>query len=85
MWAVSSLCSHHPSRTDVIRVKSLQLQQRVLQTCNVTLSYLIDKAKSLSGLEEFYSENWMKTKLSQRYGDRIFFVEINGHRNVLCW
>lgn len=51
----------------------------------LTLSDLIEKAKCLSGLQETYCEDWIKSKLLQRYGTRIFFAEVNGRRNVVCW
>ena len=32
-----------------------------------------------------YSTKWLKTKLQQKFGDHVFFSEVNGKSNVVCF
>ena len=34
---------------------------------------------------EAYSTKWLKKKLKDRYSDHLYFAEINGRKNVLCF
>lgn len=51
----------------------------------LTLEELIEKSKSFTDIKAAYSEKYLKCKLQERYGNRIFFAEVNGRRNVICW
>ena len=50
-----------------------------------TLRDLHDKMIELSGNDYVYSETHLKRKLEEQYGDHIFFAEISGRRNVICF
>lgn len=52
----------------------------------LTLSDLVAKARELSDYEDnVYCEAWFKEKLQERYGSHLFFSEVCGRRNVLCF
>ena len=34
---------------------------------------------------EAYSTKWLKKKLKDRHSDYLYFAEINGRKNVLCF
>jgi len=34
---------------------------------------------------EVYESGWLKSKLTEKYGDHIFFAEVDGRRNVVCF
>ena len=34
---------------------------------------------------EVYAVKWLKNKLKEKYGEHIFFAEIEGHANVVCF
>lgn len=52
----------------------------------LTLRDLTYKARALTTDSDFvYAENYLETKLIERYGDHIQFHEVCGRRNVICW
>jgi len=51
----------------------------------LTLSDLEQKALDIGGGSEFYSQVWLKEKLTERYGNHIVFAEVRGRKNVICW
>jgi hypothetical protein len=51
----------------------------------LTLAELNESAKTVSGLDCMYSEKWLQSKLLERYGSSIFFADVNGRKNVICW
>ena len=51
----------------------------------LTLSELNEKAKSITGNSEIYSEKWLKVKLIEHYGEHIVFAEVDGRKNVICF
>ena len=60
-----------------------------LENCAEVLSLqeLYEKMKELAdnAVDQIYSAKWMKTKLKKKYGDHIFFSEVNGKPNVICF
>jgi len=50
-----------------------------------TLAELHDKMTEFSGGLGVYSHKWLKQKLNGHYGDFIFFAEVEGRDNVLCF
>ena len=46
---------------------------------------LHDKMIELAGNDYVYSETHLKRKLEEQYGEHVFFAEISGHRNVICF
>ena len=50
-----------------------------------TLTELHDKMIELSDGSEVYSVKWLKQKLHEHYEDLIFFAEVDGRGNVLCF
>ena len=52
----------------------------------VTIDDLVSKCKSLTNSSEsVYSSKWIKWKLTERYGDHIFFAPVEGRRDVVCF
>jgi hypothetical protein len=51
----------------------------------LTLAELMEKSKFFTGMSIAYSERWLKCKLLERYGARLFFADIHGRKNVICW
>ena len=53
-----------------------------------SLSEVHDKMTEIAKLNEsenVYSQKWLKTKLQQKYKEHIFFAEVNGKSNVICF
>ena len=51
-----------------------------------TVDELMEEMQSLSGNSfDPYSGKYMKKKLQERYGDNIFFADVCGRKNVLCF
>ena len=50
-----------------------------------SLTELHDKMTEMANGEEVYSQKWLKSKLVEKYKETIFFSELNGHPNVLCF
>ena len=46
---------------------------------------LHDKMQELSGSDNSYTPKLLKQKLLDRYGDHIYFSEVEGTTNVLCF
>lgn len=38
-----------------------------------------------AGVDEVYSRKWLKKKLEEKYESLIYFVEMNGKSNVVCF
>jgi len=52
----------------------------------LTLQDVVDKAQALvPNNDAVYTEQWLKKKLVEQYGDHIQFNEVRGRRNVICW
>ena len=51
----------------------------------LTLSELSEKAESLTGMKNVYSDRWLKETLKDHYKDHIVFAEVQGWKNVICW
>jgi len=50
-----------------------------------TANELLEQLRQLAGENEtFSSTQYLKTKLKKRYGDSIFFAEIEGKKDVVC-
>lgn len=47
--------------------------------------YTLAKMEELSDGSEIYSIKRFKQKLQEHYGDSIFFAEVGGHHNVVCF
>ena len=67
----NKLCSYIESETEVYSLQELQAKM----------------IKIAGGKNEYkvYSTKWLKTKLQQKFGDHVFFSEVNGKSNVVCW
>ena len=50
-----------------------------------TLAELHDKMTEFSGGSDVYTPKWLKQKLHEYYEDFIFFAEVEGRGNVLCF
>lgn len=50
-----------------------------------SLAELHEKMKKLTNSENIYSCKWLKTKLIEKYTDSIFFTEVQGKPNVVCF
>ena len=51
-----------------------------------TVDEMLDNMKSLcDDPDQVYSYTYMKKKLQDRYGDDLFFADLCGRRNVLCF
>ena len=50
-----------------------------------TLAELHDKMTEISGGSDVYTPKRLKQKLHEHYEDFIFFAEVEGHGNVLCF
>jgi len=50
-----------------------------------TISELHSKMAELAGNSEIYSAKWLKQKLHKHYKEFIFFAEVEGHSNVVCF
>ena len=44
-----------------------------------------DKMKELTNSDEIYTRKWLKTKLKNNYGEQIFFAELQGKPDVVCF
>ena len=51
----------------------------------LALDELQEKMEKFSESNEAYSTKWLKKKLKDRYSDHLYFAEINGRKNVLCF
>lgn len=52
----------------------------------LTLQDVVNKARVVvPNNDSVYSDQWLKQKLIERYGDHIQFCEVRGRRNVICW
>ena len=49
------------------------------------LEELHTKMVELGGRVDVYTKKWMKKKLIEKYKDFIFFTEIDGKSNVVCF
>ena len=50
-----------------------------------SIKELHDKMVEEANGTETYTRRWMKTKLLEKYGDRIFFSEMNGKSDIVCF
>ena len=50
-----------------------------------TLKELHDKMASFAGEESVYSTKRLKQKLQERYGNKLYFSEVDGKPNVACF
>ena len=50
-----------------------------------TLKELHDKMSSFAGEESVYSTKRLKQKLQERYGNKLYFSEVDGKPNVACF
>ena len=50
-----------------------------------SLKEIHEKMLALSENKDVYSQKWLRIKLKERYKDNIFFTEINGKANVVCF
>ena len=50
-----------------------------------SLLELHDKMKELANSDEVYTRKWLKTKLKNKYGEEIFFAELQGKTDVVCF
>ena len=48
----------------------------------LTLDELQEKMERFSESNEAYSTTWLKKKLKDRYSNHLYFVKINGRKNV---
>ena len=60
---------------------STELQEQIV----TVLDELQEKMERFSESNEAYSTKWLKKKLKDRYSDHLYFAEINGRKNVLCF
>ena len=51
----------------------------------LTLSELQSKMEEFSESKETYSTKWLKKKLQDRYCNHLYFAEVNGRKNVVCF
>ena len=51
----------------------------------LTLSELQSKMVEFSELKETYSTKWLKKKLQDCYCNHLYFAEVNGRKNVVCF
>ena len=51
----------------------------------LTLDKLQEKMERFSESNEAYSTRWLKKKLKDRHSDHLYFAEINGRKNVVCF
>jgi len=51
----------------------------------LTLQDIVKKADDLACGSNVYTDQYLKQKLLQRYGDHIQFCEVRGRQNVVCW
>ena len=50
-----------------------------------SLTEFHEKMKELSGSEDVYTTKWLKARLKNKCEDHIYFVEVNGKNNVVCF
>ena len=50
-----------------------------------SLKELHDKMEKEANETDTYSCRWMKVKLVEKYGERIYFSEINGKSDIVCF
>ena len=51
-----------------------------------SLSEVYEKMLEMGGgSDRIYSEKWLKVKLQEKYKDHIFFAEVKGKSNVICF
>ena len=67
----NKLCSYTESETEVYSLQ--ELQGKMIEIAGGENVYKV------------YSTKWLKTKLQQKFGDHVFFSEINGKSNVACF
>ena len=54
--------------------------------CVQTVDELVKQMKALTGDDDrAYSGKYMKQKLMERYGDNLFFADVFGRKNVICF
>ena len=51
----------------------------------ISLADAHKKMLELAGNSEVYTRKWLKKSLESKYGDDIFFTEIDGKSNVICF
>jgi len=49
------------------------------------LAELHNKMTEFSGGSSFYTPKWLKQKFHEHYHDFIFFAEVEGNGNVVCF
>ena len=50
-----------------------------------TVTELHTKMTELANGEAIYGTKWLKTKLKEKYKDSLYFAEINGRSDVVCF
>ena len=50
-----------------------------------TLKDFEDQMKVFADGEEVFGAKWIKKKLQEKYSDNIFFAEVAGRKNVICF
>ena len=67
----NKLCSYIEPETEVHSLQ--ELQAKMIEIVGGENEYKV------------YSTKWLKTKLQQKYGDHVFYSEVNGKSNVVCF
>ena len=67
----NKLCSYIESETEVYSLQ--ELKAKVIENAGRESEYKV------------YSTKWLKTKLQQKPVDHVFFSEVNGKSNVVCF
>ena len=50
-----------------------------------SVAELHEKRKEVTNSEDIYTRKWLKTKLKEKFADSIFFAELQGKADVVCF
>ena len=68
-------------------IEALEKSYSYLESENelFTFADLHQNLKEFAGTDDVFVPKYIKQKLMDRYGDQIFFAEIDGRKNVVCF
>ena len=77
-------CPSCPEFADTFQ-KFCYWYENLANTELLPLPDVLDKLSEISPGIDIYSSKYLKKKLEGRYGDHIFFAEVNGCKNATCF
>jgi hypothetical protein len=84
----SSIADESGRKKDIVKAELFEQLCEWLETADdlYTVSELHEKLQELAGSTvKIYSEKWLQQMLVDKYKDHIFFAQISGRNNVVCF